>query len=203
MPTRTQLYRVLYLAARNNVTGRYRQDSDHIKSVRDDAVELLFPGQNYTDLSEEELSDVINLLNRRQDRSHYEPRATYQQRSALYYYCLYIALHESEFDNITVDTGNSTISGEAARRYLIGLFNDDVRLPANIVRYCMSHYINPLLNRWLQEGGFKSNTRNQSVIYINSLSRTEARYLIQRLRKFSNEIANYHPPERAESQSYN
>lgn len=205
MSTLNAMYRSLYMAARNNVSEAFKGDTDHIKEIRDNAIEILYPGRGYRELSEEELQDAIDWLDigGGAKRPGHGPRSTPDQRSAVYYYALYIALHLHEFNNYAIDTGNERLKGEPARQYLISLFNEGCRLPPNAMRFLMSEYANPLLNKWLVERNFKKFIKNNSVLYINQLTRVEARYLVTRLKKMAQEAVNYCPPPRPIPEYYN
>jgi len=188
-----QLYRRLYLAARNNVSEGFRDDVDYVKEIRDIAVNSLYPGRNYRELDAAELRDCISTLEIRNnpDRSRYIPRATPDQRRALYYYAIGIALTFAELDGLEVDTGNTIVNGEDARPFLQELFDAGRHLPRHVLAHLMQYYINPLLNRWLVDGEFKKFTKNPEKIYINSLLRPEAQYLITRLKAMNNNIPLY------------
>jgi hypothetical protein len=186
---RKELDRLLFLATQCVVVGKYRNDVEYVKEVRNSWALDMY-GRFPKDLKDHEVQMLIERLNKNGMMDAPKSYSTTEQRRLYNYYAITTALAYANFQEIQVhdqDTGDM-YTGEHARSICKLLFDRSRPMPQIIVRQLFSEWINPKSHRFLLEGGFKDKVLNPSTIYLERLTKEEMNYLINRYMKIHNEL---------------
>ncbi len=186
--TRSELNKLLYNVARNIVGGQTDNEGEAVRLVRArlcrDATALTRGKTraigNYKDLSETELGAAIRL-GEEEYKTNGHPASTKQLRF-LASMAIQSALYETDMNDYLYETSIGPLAGNELLSHM-RLVNSASKLPKEIFQELCKRWINPTLNSWLAQGGFRKQPSDASMFFMNSLSTKEASYLIGRMQK--------------------
>ena len=180
------LRKQLYMTAMNCIAPQYRGDKEAVYACRDEYVKKL--NKLHNDLSCRELKQVIGMI--KEDRFIGEAQITisYSQRQTMNYYTIYLAIKNCDFRDFEITLDGVRSLAVNVRSHLMQLFRAKEALPSTILNYMYLKYINPLCNKWLEEGEFRIKSKNPQILYFQRLSKDEARYLLTRLISMYNQV---------------
>ena len=187
---RAKLNRDLYLSARECLDPSYRNDGEAVRIKRDYTVNELFH-KEYGDLTIDELLAAIGKLKSQGPKAEIKQFAGRGLLSALAFYGLAVALVYCDFDDFCmIETAINSdgsprrmeYSGEAARFYANDIFGTEKMLPGAVTNHLYSKWLNPSINKYLNEGKFRAPARKPERVYYEQLTKDEAQYLINRLK---------------------
>lgn len=112
----------------------------------------------------------------------------------LRYHSLFCAIHKATMPPFEMEDGR-TMEGEPLRTWLKERFDQVGRqpqregvipIPSSILRYLSTTYINPLLNKWLDD-------EPKPTLYLHELRKEEVQYLTTRMKEFQRVIEQESP----------
>lgn len=164
-------------------------DTEAVKIVRDSYTEQMY-GKNYKELTITQLQKVFEELNRdvfgitERKKLSAVPILTQKQARKLRFLAIEYALQYHDFTNMWLQIKDSPkIEGELLREIMKEYFSkmEFERFPMWVVKPLFTECANPVLNRWLLESNLKKRVVDTSKFYYDSITETQANYLIKRL----------------------
>lgn len=184
---RGKLYRLLFLILKEKANQKKKNDDGYIKRWRDRITERFF-NRRYDQLSDEELFFLIKSISKEAKKPS-ELRATQSELQLLKFYLIKVGIYYCPLDDVEIVVeGEGAYKGEQLRQYLMKRFAIG-NLPSSAVKILYERWINPKVNQFLAEGGYRKMGRPWLFFYENLTSR-EVKYLINRFRKIANNL-NY------------
>lgn len=174
--------RALYLACRECVLWRGGFDEgEYIRVFRDSLVSEYFDKRTYDELSYNELKQAIAIA--KETMKIEIPAITSEQLASIKFYGISLALDRCNLSGLRVTiNGKQPRDEKQLRAELKKRFAAKQPLPANVVSFLYTNYINPMCNAYLGREPV-----NPKVLYYEKLTKPEAQGLIKRLMKFWNE----------------
>lgn len=177
------LRKQLYLSARNCVSPQFRGDSETVKEVRDAVVKELY-SKPYEELTVKELEYSIRRL---QDMNTAVP-ITFNQLKLIRYYSVALAIHEGKLSELKVVIDEIELTNEELRKKLRAMFEKKESLPGTVINHLYKVFINPLVNKWMMEAGYKKRITNPENFYYERLEKSQAQHLITRFAEYYGQV---------------
>ena len=178
------LRKQLYLATRNCVSSQFRGDTETIKELRDTVIAELY-NKRYDELTAKELEFAIRHL---QNMNPNTP-ITFNQLKLMRYYSIAVALHEADLSELSVMIDDIKLTNRELRRKMMAMFSTKQPLPPAVISYLYKIFINPLVNKWMVEAGYKKAVSNPTNFYYERLEKSQAQHLITRFAEYHGQIA--------------
>lgn len=169
--------RFLYVACRNRVADRFKDDPEEVKYYLDNITEGLLH-KSFTECNAVELEMLLYYVNNHVGQS--VKRCSVSQRRMLTFYQLHYAIAYAEWGSMMYKVDTRTLSGMDLRNYVYHKIEKREKMPLEIYRHFHERYINPKAHEFLIEGGFKTLVKNSKNLHYEYLTPEEANYLIQR-----------------------
>lgn len=172
-------YKELYLLSSELVDKNYKTNAEAVKAARDQFISDNFKGKFYRDLTLKQLERAIAILKRDMKRPSY---ATARQQDLLRFYAISCAVENADLRGYTDNKGNTLPDG-LMREILRAKFNNRYIEPA-ILQGLYKNFINPIVNKYLTDGGYRASTSKPEIFYYKKLKSDEIQYLINRFMKY-------------------
>ena len=181
---RALLYKTLYNAAKACIHPSYQNDGEAVKAKRDFVTEEKFD-KSYDKLTNAQLLYCINYMQTQTgftDPGQVKLNATKNQLGLLRFYQIGCGIYYSNFDTIIhkEKETDKIYRNEEIRKYLSKIYESKGFLPPNLFAFLYANWINPKSHKFLEEGNFKTYTKNPNTLRYENLTPEEAKYLINR-----------------------
>lgn len=188
--TRKELNQLLYRVALRIVGGQTDDEGEAVRLVRSrlcTEATRLSRGKtrtcdNYKELKEQELVIAIGLG---EDEAQVKGKpATKKQLGILASLSIKTALHETDMSDYFYETSHGTLGGEELLDHMRWVNQTTKKLPPEIFHELCKRWINPTLNKWLEDAGMvPRKANNPTMFFMRDLSTTQASHLIGRMRR--------------------